>query len=566
MRVLSKVTMLAILAMLIGVACNKDDNPSPEVSAPVMNSISISGSELTYDVVVTFNEGVYRNTNRTGDLTRESFTVLVNNETISSNNYLVTHSASQKTASIRITFADEPSDFDVITVKPRSNVSIYNYEGIAMSITEERSIAIDGTSHEIITIKDNGEGTGTTTWTSNNIYILDGFVFVNDGQTLTIEPGTIIKGKAGQGESASALIVARGGMIIAKGTIDDPIIFTAEADDLNGSVANLDDGLWGGVIILGKATINTVPGEQQIEGIPQTEPRGKYGGNDDNDNSGIIRYVSIRHGGTDIGEGNEINGLTLGAVGSLTTIEFIEVFANRDDGVEIFGGAPRLKNILVAFCGDDSFDYDQGYHGTGQFWVGIQGFDRGDRLAEHDGGTDPETGTPYSTPIIYNVTYFGRGIDAGKRIMTFRDNAGGHYANSIFYNQQKSIDIEMLSTESSYTRFTEEDLTIINNIFYSTTEPYISVSASSDVSPDDVDNANNELEHYFTFAENEVLDPGFSIRGTTFNITPMNDVSQNMADTPTDPWFTDVNYKGAISPDKNWIEGWTLFEKYLTRK
>ncbi len=139
-----------------------------------------------------------------------------------------------------------------------------------MSASELKSIALDGTSHETIVITDSGEGTGTTSWTSNNVYILDGFVFVNDGQTLTIEAGTVIKGKGGQGENASALIVARGGMLMAEGTKEEPIIFTAEADDLDGSVANLDDGLWGSVIMLGKASLNTVPGEQQIEGIPQT--------------------------------------------------------------------------------------------------------------------------------------------------------------------------------------------------------------------------------------------------------------------------------------------------------
>ena len=565
MKALINIILVIVTITTITISCKKDDNTEPAGNAPFMNSLSISGSDLTYNLTISFSEGVYSTTNKTGELTRDNFTLLLDEAIISTNSFIVTHSASQKTANIKVTFENTPSNDDIITVKPKNGTSIYNFDGVAMSELQTKSIAINGTSHETIIVKDDGTGTGTTTWTSNNIYILDGFVFVNDGQTLTIEPGTVVKGKGGQGENASALIVARNGILIAEGTSEKPIIFTSVSDDLNGSVANLDDGLWGGVILLGNATLNTVPNEQQIEGIPQTEPRGVYGGNDDNDNSGILRYISIRHGGTDIGEGNEINGLTLGAVGSQTTIEYIEVFANRDDGVEIFGGAPRLKNILVAFCGDDSFDYDQGYHGTGQFWLAIQGFDRGDRLAEHDGGTDPETGTPYSRPVIYNATFFGRGEDAGKRIITFRDNAGGHYANSIFYNQQKSIDIEMLVTESSYNRFLSEDMTIKNNIFFMTEIPFLSVSASSDVIPDDEANANTELGHYFTTAGNELLDPGFSIRGTSFNVTPTNDVSQNMADPPVDPWFTQVNYKGAINPETNWVQGWTLFDKYLTK-
>ena len=567
MKVSIKILSILLTISIIAASCNKTEDPNPKATAPVMTTISISGNEKIYELIVSFNEGVYGNNDKSGDLTKESFTVIYDDITLSSGSYLVTHSASQKSAKIRVSFSDTPAPNSILSVKPKTGISIYNFDGIPMSGAQTKSIALDGTSHEPITIADDGSGTGTTTWTSNNIYVLDGFVFVNEGQTLTIQPGTVVKGKGGQGENASALIIARGGKLIADGTAEKPIVFTAEADDLNGSVANLDDGLWGGLILLGNAILNTSPNEQQIEGIPQTEPRGIYGGDDDNDNSGIIRYLSIRHGGTDIGEGNEINGLTLGAVGSETTIEFIEVFANRDDGVEIFGGAPRLRNILVAFCGDDSFDYDQGYHGTGQFWIGVQGFDRGDRLAEHDGGTDPEVGLPYSNPVIYNTTYIGRGYDAGKRAITFRDNAGGNYLNSIFYNQQKGIDIEMLSTECSYTRYNDGQLNIRNNIFFDIQTPYLSVSASSDISIDDITSADNALQDYFIVENNELLDPGFSIRGrgTTFNISLSNDVSQNMADYPSDPWFKQVNYKGAVDPETNWVSGWTLFDKYLVK-
>ena len=110
------------------------------------------------------------------------------------------------------------------------------------------------TSGDEITITDDGNGIGTITFKKENIYILDGFCFVNSGQVLTIEAGTVIKGKAGQGESASALVIAKGGKIMAEGTAADPIIFTAEVDDLNGNIAKDARGLWGGVIVLGNAT------------------------------------------------------------------------------------------------------------------------------------------------------------------------------------------------------------------------------------------------------------------------------------------------------------------------
>ena len=165
---------------------------------------------------------------------------------------------------------------------------------------------------QVVSVSDNGAGTGTTTWRKERDYLLEGLVFVNDGQTLTIEPGTVIRAKTGQGSAASALIVARGGKIMADGTSGEPIIFTCENDDLDGSVPIEARGLWGGVIILGGARLNNLYGENHIEGIPLSEPRATYGGQNDDDYSGIFRYVSIRHAGTNIGEGNEINGLSLG--------------------------------------------------------------------------------------------------------------------------------------------------------------------------------------------------------------------------------------------------------------
>ena len=229
-------------------------------------------------------------------------------------------------------------------------------------------------------VADNGNGTGTITWTKDKTYILEGFVFINSGQTLTIEAGTVIKAKTGQGENASALIVARGGKIIAEGTIDEPIIFTVEGDDLQGSIPIEARGLWGGVIILGNAPLNSEFSEGRIEGIPFSESRGIYGGTISNDNSGVLKYVSIRHGGTNIGEGNEINGLTLGGVGTETKIEYIEVISNQDDGFEFFGGTVNCKYLVSAFCGDDAFDFDMGYQGNNQFLVAIQAPSTGDNL------------------------------------------------------------------------------------------------------------------------------------------------------------------------------------------
>jgi len=222
---------------------------------------------------------------------------------------------------------------------------------------------------------------GSTTWTKDNVYQLGGRITVLDGATLTIEPGTIIKGEAGTGPNSTVLLVARGGTLIADGTASEPIIFTSVADEItpadvasgNFASPNLDpniNGLWGGVIVLGNATISASNdddvdvSEIAIEGIPTSDPNGLYGGNVDNDNSGVLRYISIRHGGTLIGAGNEINGLTLGGVGSETIVDHIEIVANQDDGVEFFGGTVNATNMVVWNVGDDGIDTDQSWAGT----------------------------------------------------------------------------------------------------------------------------------------------------------------------------------------------------------
>lgn len=223
--------------------------------------------------------------------------------------------------------------------------------------------------------------TSDATWTSDKVYQLGGRITVTDGVTLTIEPGTIIKGEAGTGPNATALLIARGGTLMAEGTADAPIIFTSVADEItpddvaagNFASPNLDpdiNGLWGGVIILGKATISASNdngddvSEVQIEGIPTSDPNGLYGGSEDTDNSGVVKYISIRHGGANIGAGNEINGLSLGGVGSGTTIEHIEIVANQDDGIEWFGGTVSVSNVVVWNVGDDGIDTDQSWQGT----------------------------------------------------------------------------------------------------------------------------------------------------------------------------------------------------------
>jgi len=317
---------------------------------------------------------------------------------------------------------------------------------------------------------------GEALWTAENTYLLDGYVYVEDGETLTIEAGTLIKGLADPttGDQESALVVARGGKIFAEGTPSQPIIFTAEDDDTNDpDDLTLDDrGSWGGVLILGRATINVGGGENTIEGLPPNDPRNLYGGTDDDDDSGVFRYVSIRYGGAIFGQDNEINGLTMGAVGRGTQIDHVEVFANQDDGFEWFGGTVNTKYLIAAFCGDDMFDYDEGWRGSNQFWFGIQASDDAGTGGEHDGGTDPETGQPYAAPVVYNATYIGAGaqslLTSNDFALTIDDNAGGKYYNSIFTDfAGAGVTIEDLASgQDSRARLEAGDLVLSNNIWF----------------------------------------------------------------------------------------------------
>jgi len=311
-----------------------------------------------------------------------------------------------------------------------------------------------------------GDVTTDETWTNDNVYVLDGIIFVQDGATLTIQPGTLIRGKAegaGAGGKPGALVVTRGSKIRALGTKNQPIVFTNMNDDHyvgptpapgTAPYSTKNNGItetWGGVLVLGKTYIARGPTSPnagvtlQIEGLVPYGELSKYGGGDDLDDSGVMRFVSIRYGGSVIGEDNEINGLTMGAVGRGTTIEHIEVFQTKDDAFEWFGGTVDVKYLVAWVDGDDGFDWDEGYRGRGQFLLRVQGplaseNDRSDKGAEMDGSTSGDTRMPSSCPMFYNVTMVGHGLGDSpvpaallkNTALHFRDGGGGRYYNSIF--------------------------------------------------------------------------------------------------------------------------------------
>ena len=281
----------------------------------------------------------------------------------------------------------------------------------------------------------------TQTWTNDRIWVMNGKIVVRAGGVLNIEAGTIIKSENAQGVDATALIIARGGVINANGTADRPIIFTDVNDliDYNDGIVSpnrvpTDTGKWGGIIILGDAMVGQDGGNDDIEGIASGYDWTNYGGSNDNDSSGVLTYVSIRHSGTQLAGGDEIQGLTLGGVGAGTTINNIEVVGSNDDGIEIFGGSVNVSNVVILAQRDDALDLDQGYKGTIDNAV-IALRANSDNPFEID-GTEDSTGANDGVYTVNNVTVYGAdNPEPGKNNLgDWKSDATGLTNNVVYKN------------------------------------------------------------------------------------------------------------------------------------
>lgn len=309
-----------------------------------------------------------------------------------------------------------------------------------------------------------GNITQDQTWTSDSVYVLADRISVT-GATLTIEPGTIIKGEKGQQANSKALVIADDGKINAEGTAEEPIIFTSIADEISpGEIKspNLSSdqrGLWGGVIVLGKAPISAetnADGQRSVEGIPTDDPTSFFGGSQRGHSSGTLKYVSIRHGGTNIGQGNEINGLTLGGVGTGTTVEYISVIGNQDDGIECFGGTVNINNALVWNQADDAYDMDQAYQGTIDNIIAVEG-SQSDHAMELDG---PE-GSKEGTYTIRNASFKGY-VNSDNQYADLRDDCTAKLENIYFFNFPSDATFE-LNDEATAQNYLDGDVTITNH-------------------------------------------------------------------------------------------------------
>ena len=335
-------------------------------------------------------------------------------------------------------------------------------ETVVETVVETQTVKVETGLYSDSTLE--GSITEDLTLDPSKIWLLKGRVSVVAGVTLTIPAGTIIKAAYGTGSDASTLIIARGAKIVANGTEAAPIVFTSISDNIevggtyptNGPSLNVDTrGLWGGLIVLGNApaSLSGDVTELQIEGIPTSDTSGLYGGTDPLDSSGSLQYLSIRHGGAEIGEGNEINGLTLGGVGSGTTINQIEVVGNVDDGIEFFGGTVNASNLLVWGQGDDALDIDQGYAGTidGALVILTAASDHGFEIDGPEGSAPGRFTLKNATVIGATFNCIAEGVDG--EMADFRKGATGDLINILFKNFAGGKDVELDATPdaNSYT-------------------------------------------------------------------------------------------------------------------
>ena len=468
-----------------------------------------------------------------------------------------------------------------------------------------------------------GELTSGAVLTCDKTYIIDQKIYVDSLQTLTIAPGTILKGRLTPDvvgtpgvldkPKASALVISRGAKIIADGSADCQIIFTAEADPMDGTYAVSNIGKWGGLVLLGTATNNLTrlangpfsPGGSgklavkdglgTVEGFATSNSQNQYGVNleagqsfNDNDNSGILRYVSVRHSGANLAVGAEINGITLGSVGRGTTLEHIEIVSCADDNVEFFGGTANIKYLSTIFGNDDMFDYDLGWTGKAQFIFGMKSdltsSPDSDNGFEADSDDNKSNLNPKSIPVFYNVTMIGNakttntpgGDNTGMFAIAAKELTGGEFYNSVFANWKNGVNtVKVLAsgrTSDSYQNWSATAgngtniLKVKCNTFVGVTNPLTVGGSAANVLQIDTDQF--AADGNVIVAGNTLpgFDYAYTINTTTNAITVKNDLTPNPAlsvsscpTAPIDGFYRAANYRGAFSPNanENWLSDWS---------
>ncbi|MFO0631058.1 MAG: hypothetical protein U0325_36275 [Polyangiales bacterium] len=428
--------------------------------------------------------------------------------------------------------------------------------GAALDVVDAPAAPTDAGETTLTT----AEITANTTW-RGIVRLPNELVFVRAPAVLTVEPGTVVVGQA-----SSALIVTRGARLEASGTVDRPIVFGPASAITPGMTPRRGD--WGGLVLLGGATINRTggdagAGENQIEGVDATDSRGRYGGGDDAYNCGTLRYVRIDYAGRVLARDNELNSLTLGGCGRGTTIDFVQTHRGEDDGIELFGGTVDLRHIVITQSDDDGLDWDYGWRGRVQFLfvqAPASSTESDPSGIEADNDRDANNAAPRSLPVIYNATVIGPNPATNAMPgAVLRRGTGLRMFNALFMGWgARAIDVRDTAS-AALTMGTNPELQVSNSLFHNNgamgTTHFVGDSTLND------DAVFRDAARMNRFD----LDPQLPAAGnlTAPNVTPpANSPAATGAATPSDAFFdATATYVGAVRPGatSTWMDGWTRF-------
>ncbi|WP_425153640.1 hypothetical protein [Candidatus Palauibacter sp.] len=375
-------------------------------------------------------------------------------------------------------------------------------------------------------------------------YHIQGTTIVEAGATLTIPAGTLLLGDVNF--TGSALIVRQGGRLVARGTAQEPIVFTSSNPE-----GSRRRGDWGGVVLNGRSNCNFPSDECVGEGNS-----GPYGGTMPDDDSGQLSYVRIEYGGLEVSFGNELNGLTLNGVGSGTQLDHIQSHHGSDDGIEFFGGTVDLKYAYVTGASDDSFDYSSGWQGRGQFWAAQQDPHDADNGFEVDGNEENFDAEPFTDPDIYNVTLVGKEAGTGSagessRGIIFRRGTAGRVYNVVILGFENGFDVDQQETAAR--------IQIRNSYVFGQEEGMFESDDGAESDPPIDEEALWNTDGWGNVAGVDPLlvDP-FNLGMPDFRPAAGSPLTDDYAEPPAGSDFFDaVDYIGAFAPGMpQWIEGW----------
>ena len=404
-----------------------------------------------------------------------------------------------------------------------------------------------------------GEILESRTLTSDIVWLMEGTVTVGNGNremsetqgtlangnavvdaTLTIQEGTRIKGKTG---SFANLIITRGARIQAVGTRDNPIVFSSDDDGEDGS------GEWGGLIIHGYGEHNECPAAPGPCNIDSEGESGFAGGYTADDDSGALEYVVVAEGGFEFSTGNEINGISLVGVGSATTMDYIQVHDNSDDGIEFYGGAVNVKHLVLTGNLDDSVDWDEGFTGNLQYVLVKQSSSTTGNAIEAD---TEGSALPLSKPTLANATFIADGDET--EVLVYKAASGGFLHNSVLTVADGNTTLELCAEVSEAT--SNSNALVFSNII-------ADCQASAGVGTVGFDVAANAMSSNI-FAVEAELDGNYASRASAAMLAEAIDwndiIARYSESTALSDYLDATNYLGAVNPDGSdpWYQGWTV--------